>query len=650
MNEDEAVVEAESGIRERKACGSWPSPITADAVVRQGIRLFQPQFGAGRLYWLETRPDEDGRTALVRQGDNGEKEDVLARPFSVRSRVHEYGGGAYRVAEDYIFFVENSDQAVYAMTEGDVPRRLTNESTHRHADLHWDASFRRIVCVCEDHSGEGEPVNMLVAIEPNGRKTVLTRGRDFYSSPRVSADGRRIAWLAWSHPQLPWDGTELWLAPVEDDGSIGTPRQIAGGTEESIMQPEWGPDGRLYFVSDRSNWWNLYAWDRNITVRLTDLQAETGQPQWVFGQSLYGFPDRERVAFAATRDGRWDAFCGELPGCRPQPLAAGLDAIDHLVAADGRIVIVASNSHIAPSLVELTPEGDAKFLVKTGNGDVDDAYISDPAPARFPTGDDAEAYGLFYPPLNPQFEPLEGERPPLIIRCHGGPTGATSTALDMRTQFWTSRGFAVLDLNYRGSTGYGREYRRSLYGRWGEADVEDAVAGARYLAGKGLIDGERLLISGGSAGGYTVLCALTFTDAFRAGASYFGIADLERMFETTHKFESRYDHWLIGPYPEARELYRERSPLHHADRISSPVIFFQGAKDKVVPPDQSQLMVRALQDNGVPVAYMEFADEAHGFREAGAIRRSLLAEYYFYCRILGLPLPEGEEVQIDNLD
>ncbi|MGD8976111.1 MAG: S9 family peptidase [Gammaproteobacteria bacterium] len=650
MDEKTTMTEADMQTRKPMPCGSWPSPITADAVVRQGIRLFQPQFGAGRLYWLETRPDEDGRTALVRQGDDGKKEDVLARPFSVRSRVHEYGGGAYRVAEDYIFFVENSDQAVYAVSEGDVPRRLTNESTHRHADLHWDASFRRIVCVCEDHSGDGEPDNMLVAIEPNGRKTVLTRGRDFYSSPRVSADGRRIAWLAWSHPQLPWDGTELWLAPVEDDGSIGTPRQIAGGTGESIMQPEWGPDGRLYFVSDRSNWWNLYAWDRNITIRLTDLQAETGQPQWVFGQSLYGFPDRDRVAFAATRDGRWDAFCGELPGCRPRPLATGLDAIDHLVAADGRIVIVASNSHIAPSLVELTPEGDATFLVRTDNGDVDDAYISDPAPARFPTGDDAEAYGLFYAPVNPDFGPLEGERPPLIIRCHGGPTGATSTALDMRTQFWTSRGFAVLDLNYRGSTGYGREYRRSLYGRWGEADVEDAVAGARYLAGKGLIDGERLLISGGSAGGYTVLCALTFTDAFRAGASYFGIADLERMFETTHKFESRYDHWLIGPYPEARELYRERSPLHHADRISSPVIFFQGARDKVVPPDQSQMMVRALRDNGVPVAYMEFADEAHGFREAGAIRRSLLAEYYFYCRILGLPLPEGAEIEIENLD
>jgi len=634
----------------RQACGSWPSPITADAVVRQGIRLFQPQFSGSDLYWLETRPDEDGRTALVRQTADGTREDVLAQPFSVRSRVHEYGGGAYRVAEDYIFFVENSDQGVYAIADDGVPRRLTNEATHRHADLHWDATHRRIVCVCEDHSGDAEPVNMLVAIEPNGRKTVLTRGRDFYSSPRVSADGRRIVWLSWSHPQLPWDGTELWLAPVEDDGSIGTPRQISGGANESIFQPEWGPDGRLYFVSDRSNWWNLYAWDRNITLRLTDFEAEIGLPQWVFGQSVYGFPEPGLVAFAATRDGRWDAFCTELPSGRPQPLATGLDAIDHLVASDGRIIMVASNPHIAPSLVELTTDGTPNFLVLTSNGDLDKACISEPIPVRFPTGGDAEAYGLFYAPVNPQFAPLSGELPPLIIRCHGGPTGATSTALDMRTQFFTSRGFGVLDLNYRGSTGYGRKYRQSLYGHWGEADVEDAVAGARYLADQGLIDFDRLLISGGSAGGYTVLCALTYTDAFRAGASYFGIADLERMFETTHKFESRYDHWLIGPYPEAKAIYQQRSPLHHADRITSPVIFFQGAKDKVVPPDQSQLMVSALRNNGVPVAYLEFADEAHGFREAGAIRRSLLAEYYFYCRILDLPLPEGVELDIANLN
>jgi len=634
---------------EPRPCGSWPSPITADAVVRQGVRLFQPQFSGTDLYWLETRPDEDGRTALVRQTADGAREDVLAQPFSVRSRVHEYGGGAYRVAEDYIFFVENSDQDVYAIADDGVPRRLTNEVTHRHADLHWDATHRRIVCVCEDHSGEAEPVNMLVAIEPNGRKTVLTRGRDFYSSPRVSADGRRIVWLSWSHPQLPWDGTELWQAPVEDDGSIGTPRQIAGGAGESLFQPEWGPDGRLYFISDRSNWWNLYAWDRNITLRLTDFEAEIGLPQWVFGQSLYGFPEPGLVAFAATRDGRWDAFCTELPCSRPQPLATGLDAIDHLVASDGRIIVVASNPHIAPSLVELNTDGTPEFLLLTCNGDVDKACISEPASVRFPTGGDAEAYGLFYAPVNPQYGPLAGELPPLIIRCHGGPTGATSTALDMRTQFFTSRGFGVLDLNYRGSTGYGRKYRQSLYGHWGEADVEDAVAGARYLADQGLIDFDRLLISGGSAGGYTVLCALTYTDAFRAGASYFGIADLERMFETTHKFESRYDHWLIGPYPEAKELYRQRSPLHHANRITSPVIFFQGAKDKVVPPDQSQLMVSALKSNGVPVAYLEFADEAHGFREASAIRRSLLAEYYFYCRILDLPLPEGVEIDIANL-
>lgn len=635
--------------REPRACGSWPSPISAEAVVRQGNRLFQPQLADGQLYWLETRPGEDGRTVLVRQGADGTPEDVVPQPFSIRSRVHEYGGGAYRVAGDYVFFVDNNDQAVYLIVKGLPPRRLTMETHHRHADLHWDDTRQRIVCVCEDHSGDGEPVNMLVAIEPNGRKTVLTRGRDFYSSPRVSPDGRRIAWLAWSHPQLPWDGTELWLGPVEDDGSVGTPRQISGGSDESIFQPDWGPDGRLYFVSDRSNWWNIYAWDRDITLRLTDLEAEAGMPQWVFGQSVYGFPQPDIVAFAATQHGSWQVYRVMLPGSKPQPLESGLNAIEHLVAGDGRIVILGGNPHIAPSLVELDDAG-ARFLVRTSNGDIDDDYISEPRPVEFPTGQQAVAYGMFYPPANPKFCPLNDESPPLIIRCHGGPTGATSTSLDLRNQFWTSRGFAVLDLNYRGSTGYGREYRQSLYGHWGEADVEDAVAGARYLAGEGLIDGKRLLISGGSAGGYTVLCALTFTDAFVAGASYFGIADLERMFQTTHKFESRYDHWLIGPYPEAKDLYKARSPLFHVDQISSPVIFFQGAKDKVVPPDQSQLMVEALKKNGIPVAYLEFENEAHGFREASAIRRSLLAEYEFYCRILGLPGTSGTDLEIFNLD
>ncbi len=634
--------------RESMACGSWPSPISAETVVRQSNRLFQPQLADGQLYWLETRPGEDGRTVLVRQAADGTTEDVVPPPFSVRSRVHEYGGGAYRVAGDYVFFVDNNDQAVYLIVKGLPPRRLTMETHHRHADLHWDATRHRIVCVCEDHSGDGEPVNMLVAIEPNGRKTVLTRGRDFYSSPRVSNDGRRIAWLAWSHPQLPWDGTELWLGPVEDDGSVGTPRQISGGVNESIFQPDWGPDGRLYFVSDRSNWWNVYAWDRDITLRLSDLKAEAGMPQWVFGQSLYGFPQPDIVAFAATQNGTWQVYRVMLPGSKPQPLETGMDAVEHLVAGDGRIVILAGNPHIAPSLVELDDAG-PRFLVRASNGEIEDAYISEPGPVKFPTGQDAVAYGLFYPPANPCYCALDGESPPLIIRCHGGPTGATNTSLDLRNQFWTSRGFAVLDLNYRGSTGYGREYRQSLYGHWGEADVEDAVAGARYLASQGLVDGERLLISGGSAGGFTVLCALTFTDAFIAGASYFGIADLERMFKTTHKFESRYDHWLIGPYPEAKDLYRARSPLFHADQISSPVIFFQGAKDKVVPADQSQLMVDELKKNGVPVAYLEFENEAHGFREASAIRSSLLAEYEFYCRILGLPSTEDTGLTIHNL-
>lgn len=634
--------------RQKAPCGTWASPITAEMIVSQGIRLFQPQLAGDRTYWLEGRPEEDGRTALVCKGPDGERVDVVPAPFSVRSRVHEYGGGAYRAAEDRVFFVENGDQQIYQVTNGAAPQRVTSAQLRRHADLQWDACRGRVLAVCEQHHTSGEPDNFLASISLDGASVTLAEGRDFYSAPRLSADGCKLAWLAWDHPRLPWDGTELLVAQLDTDGRIDTPIHVAGGEDEAICQPEWGPDGRLYFVSDRDNWWNLYAWDGNSVSRITSLEEELGLPQWVFGQSTYGFPRAHEVIFAATREGRWQAYRSNLGNGRTETLDLGLDAIEHLVAQAGRVVVLAGDAVTAPGIVELAPSG-PRVVAQPADDEIPQDVLSRPQPVSFPTGDGEVAHGLFYPASNPDYAPEDGELPPLIIKCHGGPTGATSTARDVRLQFWTSRGFAVLDLNYRGSTGYGRAYRRSLYGRWGLADVEDCVAGADYLARDGRIDGRRLLISGGSAGGYTVLCALTFTDAFRAGASYYGIGDLESMFATTHKFEKCYDHWLMGPDAESSGIHEQRSPLRHADRISCPVIFFQGAQDRVVPREQSQAMVAALTARGLPVAYLEFPDESHGFRQADAIRRSLEAEYYFYCRIFDLSPPAIEPVDIANL-
>jgi dipeptidyl aminopeptidase/acylaminoacyl peptidase len=635
-------------IPEQARCGSWDSPISAELVVAQGIRLFQPQLAGDRTYWLESRPRESGRTALVCRHPDGRREDVVPEPFSVRSRVHEYGGGAYLATDERVLFVENSDQQIYEVQPGSTPERLTAAARRRHADLQWDAARERIVCVCEAHGADGEPQNFLAAVGPEGDATALASGRDFYSGPRMAADGRHLAWLAWDHPNLPWDGTDLLVARVGADGGLGAPIRVAGGADEAICQPQWGPDGRLYFISDRDNWWNLYAWDGTAIRRVTSLDAELGLPLWVFGQSTYGFPRSDEIVFAATRLGRWQAYRCGLEGRRLKPLDLGLDAVEHLVAGQGRVVALAGDAVTAPGIIEVDAGG-PQLISPAADSPVARSDLSLPQPVSFPSGGGATAHGLFYPATNPRYTPEAGELPPLLVKCHGGPTSATGTARDLRLQFWTSRGFAVLDLNYRGSTGYGRAYRRSLYGQWGLADVEDCVAGARHLAAEGRIDGQRLLISGGSAGGYTVLCALSFTDAFRAGASYYGIGDLESMFSTTHKFESCYDHWLMGPYPESRAIYEQRSPLKHVEKISCPVIFFQGAKDRVVPPQQSQAMVTALTARGVPVAYMEFPEESHGFRDATAIRRSLEAEYYFYCRILELPLPSVEPVEIRNL-
>ncbi|HHW08477.1 MAG TPA: S9 family peptidase [Firmicutes bacterium] len=644
--------------------GSWTSPITGDMVAAAGISLGQICVDGQDIYWLEGRPAEGGRGVIMRRLADGRLVEMTPAPYNVRSRVHEYGGGAYTVAASCLYFVNYADHGIYMQPSGEPPHLLLAEEGRRFADLVVDTRHRRLICVCEDHSpGNAEPVNTIVSItpaelaepaDPAGMATVqvLVQGSDFYSSPRLSPDGTKLAWLSWNHPNMPWDGCELWLAPVLEDGSLGPASLVAGSREESIFQPAWGPDGSLYFVSDRTGWWNIYRLDNNQiraiaagaevqaeAKNLTPLEAEFGMPQWVFGMSSYAGLDAASIACAYTQQGLWHLGRLDVPSGTLTPLDLPFTTFAYLQNASGRAVMIAGAPDRPDSLIAIAPAtGTIEVIRHTAppsglSGTA--GYLSQPQAVTFPTAGGREAHGFYYPPHNPDYKGPEGERPPLLVMIHGGPTSAANTSLRWAIQFWTSRGFAVLDVNYGGSTGWGRAYRLRLDGLWGIVDVEDCLNGALYLVRQGLADPERLLIKGGSAGGYTALCALTFHRLFRAGASYYGISDLEALVHDTHKFESRYLERLVGPYPAALEIYRRRSPLYHAHLLSSPVIFLQGLEDKVVPPAQAEAMVAALQAKGLTVEYITFPDEGHGFRRSENIKKALEAELAFYGRILG---------------
>jgi len=580
--------------------------------------------------------------------------DVTPLPFNARTRVHEYGGGAFAVADGTVYFSNFADQRLYRQDRGARPMPITPEVDLRYADGVIDRRRGRMICVREDHSNtRGEAVNTIVGVNVAGlhEGDVLVAGNDFYSSPRLSPDGSRLAWLTWNHPNMPWDGTELWVGELEDDGSISGAELVAGGLDESIFQPEWSPDGVLHFVSDRSGWWNLYCWRDKRVEPLVDTEAEFGRPQWLFGMTSYAFQSAGRIICAVGRRGAWQLASLETASRRLKLIETPYSEIVGLRASPGRVVFFAGSPTEEMSVVQLDVAlSRVEVLRSSSDVVVDTRYLSSPEPIEFPTEKGLTAHALFYPPRNGDYAAPSGERPPLLVRCHGGPTSAVSSALNLGTQYWTSRGIAVLDVNYGGSTGYGRAYRKRLEGQWGVVDVDDCVNGARYLVGRGDVDGERLAIAGGSAGGYTTLCALTFRDVFKAGASHFGVSDLEGLARETHKFESRYLDGLIGPYPERAGLYRQRSPINFIDRLSRPVIFFQGLEDKVVPPNQAEQVVEALRAKGVPVAYLAFEGEQHGFRRAENIRRALDAELYFYSRIFGFELAEPvEPVSVDNL-
>ena len=655
--------------------GTWTSRISATTVAEQGLRLGFVACDGDDIYWLEGRPQEGGRNVLVRRSADGTIADLTPRDHNVRSRVHEYGGGAYVVSNGVVYYSNFADQRIYRIGGSSasgssslpdppsVPIPVTPEGKWFYADATVDERRRRLICVREDHTHEGhEPVNTLVSIpldgDPNAGQ-VIASGYDFYSTPRLSPDGSRLCWLSWRHPQMPWDGTELWVATVADGGMLENLELVAGGPHESIFQPGWSPGGTLYFVSDRTGWWSLYRCDaRHEPIEIRSVlwqprdEAEFGRPQWMFGWTTWACVDERRMVAAYARRARWALALIDIETGTLTDVATDLEPLESLTAkATHALYVGASPSHAAAVARCELVTGATEIVRSSSSLTFDERDISIPEAIEFPTEGGVTAHAFYYPPRNAEYQALPSERPPLIVISHGGPTMQTKAVLDLQVQFWTSRGFSVVDVNYGGSTGYGREYRQRLNWEWGIVDVDDNINAARYLVEQGIADADRLIIRGGSAGGYTTLAALTFhPEVFRAGASYYGVSDVEALAKDTHKFESRYLDTLIGPYPEAKDVYRERSPIHFIDRLSCALIVFQGLEDKVVPPDQSERMAHAVQAKGLPVAYLAFDGEQHGFRRAETIVRCLEAELYFYGAVFKFtpagPLPP---IDIDNL-
>jgi dipeptidyl aminopeptidase/acylaminoacyl peptidase len=633
--------------------GSWKSPITADVVAAGEVGLEQVRLDGDDVYWIERRSQEGGRKVIVRCSPEARITDMIPVGFNTRTRVHEYGGGDYVVSEGTIIFSNFSDQRLYVQRPGSEPKPLTPAADLRYADGVIDRSRNLLFCVREDHTGHGEAISTLVSIDLNGQTagTIIVAGNDFYSSPRLSPDGSRLAWLTWNHPNMPWDGTGLWVGKLNKGGSMGEAVRVAGDVNESIFQPEWSPDNTLYFVSDRTGWWNIYRWQDEKVEPLCPMDAEFGQPQWVFASALYGFASAGRIVCSYTKNGRDYLVTLDTRTKALNTIELPFTAISQVHTSGDRVVFIGASSNQPTSIVSLNlTTKTLEVLRRSREKAVDAGYLAEPRAIEFPTGGGLTAHANFYPPRNRDYTAPANEKPPLLVMSHGGPTSASSAALKYAIQYWSSRGIAVLDVNYGGSSGYGREYRLRLKGHWGVVDVDDCVNGARYLVERGDVDGNRIAIRGGSAGGYTTLCALTFRDFFKAGASHYGISDLEALARDTHKFESRYLDSLIGPYPERRDLYLERSPIHFTDRLNCPMILFQGLEDKVVPPNQAEKMVEAVRAKRLPVAYLTFEGEQHGFRKAENIKRVLEAELYFYSKVFAFKLADSiEPVKIENL-
>lgn len=629
--------------------GSWPSPITTDLLTKGAVGLGQIVVENGQALWSEMRPSEGGRSTLMTLDDSGGQKDLTPNPYNIRSRVHEYGGGAFCVSNGIIWFVDAKEQALYRLEPGQAPRKLLAKANMAFADFIVDERRERLVAVSELHQDGVEPVNRLVSIGFDGSLTNLAEGADFYCAPKLSPDGEKLCWIQWHHPNMPWDATELIEADVTQDGELKNPRKVAGDGDEAVFQPEYDSQGQLYFVSDRSGFWNIHR--QGDSPKHYEFQAEFGLPHWIFGMRTYGFLDDDSIVCTYAEKGEWKL--GRL-----NPETGSLDhmdlpwcGFDSLVCEGHKAWFLGARPDAPDEFVEFDIDsGAGKILRVSAELEVEAEDLSIARAVEFPTEGGLTAFGYYYPPSNGSFVGPEGEKPPLIVKSHGGPTGQSMRGLSLKFQYWTSRGFAVLDVNYSGSTGYGRAYRERLQGQWGVADVDDCVNGAKYCVDQGWANPDQLIIVGGSAGGYTTLSALTFRDVFKAGCSSYGIGDLTALANDTHKFESRYLDKLIGRWPEDADIYRARSPQNAADKLNCPILFLQGVEDKVVPPNQAEAMVNVLKEKNLPVAYLLFEGEGHGFRRAETIKRALEAELSFYAQIFDFePADKIERLAVENL-
>lgn len=636
--------------------GSWASPITPDVLLEGTVHMRNQmlRWDGDDLYWSELRPSEGGRIVVCRRTADGRIGDVTAPGFNARSRVHEYGGGHFAVKNGVVYFTNYKDQRLYRQDgAGGAPRALTPDADIRHADMVVDQARGLIFAVREDHTtGAREAVNTLVAVDAEGRRDPITvaSGNDFYSSPKLSHDGARLAWQTWNHPHMPWDQSEVWIGELDRDGNVKSSRKIAGSEDESVLQPEWSPMGELYFVSDRNDWWNIYRARGEGDEPVYRRDAEFGGPQWVFGQRFYDFSGPDEIVCVFSEAGGSRLGVIDLNSGRMKLIELLYTSL-HNVQASGRTVAVyAGSSTLAERVLVIDLDTHAQEVVKVSNpAHIEPGYFSIPKPIEFPTEHGLVANAVYYPPHNQDFQAPADQKPPLVVHCHGGPTGSGGPSYPFEYQYWTSRGFALVDVNYGGSSGYGRAYRQRLNGEWGVVDVDDCINAARHLVEQGLADGQRVSITGGSAGGYTVLLSLTKRDFYNAGASHYGIGDLALFIQETHKFESRYCDLLIGPYPEAADIYHDRSAVYFADNLKCPVILFQGLEDKVVPPSQAETFIAVCKRDRLPYAYVPFEGEQHGFRQEKNIRRAFEGELYFLARVFGFePADRIEPVEILN--
>ena len=622
-----------------KPYGSWPSTLSAELITRAAPGLNFLQSHGERLFWVESRPWEAGRNVIMCREGDGSTRDLLPAPFSHQSRVHEYGGMAYAMDDSHLYFVNAADQRIYqlALAEDKQPVAITAAGS-RFADLVIDQARQQLIAVGETHHDNREPENTLVSIVlADGSLSTLVSGADFYAFPRISPDSKQLCWIEWQHPNMPWDSTQLWLANFSD-GGLSDKMLVAGAdNNEAIFQPQWSPDNQLYFVSDKNNWWNIYRIENGSSQPVLEIEAEFATPLWQFGMTSYDFIDADTIACVYTKNGIWHSGFIDIQSGQLNTIESQYSSMQAVTCHQDKLYLVAGAAALPSELISISRQAKVTSIYSPATIALAPENLSEPQSILFASGrDNQPVHAFYYPPTNANYCGIEGELPPVIALCHGGPTGATDSGLNLKLQYWCNRGFAVVDINYRGSTGFGRAYRHSLAGAWGIADVEDTQHAIRYLTEQQMIDPQRCLIRGGSAGGYTVLSALTFTDTFQAGASLYGIGDLETLAKDTHKFESRYMDSLIGPYPERRDIYLQRSPIHHAEGLNCPVIFLQGLEDKVVPPNQAEMMVKLLEEKGIKVAHVTFPDEGHGFRKANNIIHAMESELAFYRDVFNL--------------